>query len=303
MSSNAVMESKAFPMNGGNGTYSYTKNSQFQRAASNVAKEMIKEEILEKFDIAALSSSSNTIRIADLGCSVGPNTLLAMQNVIEAMEKKMSQYSQDFTFNLPEFQLFFNDHTSNDFNTLFTSLPPNRHYFAAGVPGSFHGRLFPMSSLHFVYSSIALQWLSKVPEELLDKSSHPQNRRRIHYMSADLNNITEAYAAQFAKDMGNFFNARGDEIASGGMMIIILPAIPDGVHHSQAVASVTFSSLEQSLIEMVEAGSISEAKVDSFYLPVYFPSPREMKQLIESNGCFSIERMELTNVKSKIDGP
>nr|POE51928.1 putative s-adenosylmethionine-dependent methyltransferase at5g38100 [Quercus suber] len=30
---------------------------------------------------------------------------------------------------------------SNDFNTLFKSLPPNRQYFAVGVPGSFHGIL------------------------------------------------------------------------------------------------------------------------------------------------------------------
>ncbi|KAK7849230.1 putative s-adenosylmethionine-dependent methyltransferase [Quercus suber] len=56
--------------------------------------------------------------------------------------------------------VFFNDQFSNDFNTLFISLPPNRQYFAAGVPGSFYGRLFPKASLHFIHSSYALQWLS-----------------------------------------------------------------------------------------------------------------------------------------------
>ena len=85
---------------------------------------------------------------------------------------------------MPEFQVFFNDHTSNDFNTLFTSLPPERPYFATGVPGSFHGRLFPNSSLDFVHSSYALQILSKVPKELLNKNSAAWNKGRVHYASA-----------------------------------------------------------------------------------------------------------------------
>ncbi|THF97748.1 hypothetical protein TEA_002854 [Camellia sinensis var. sinensis] len=182
---------------------------------------MIKDAIVDKFDITSLSFSSNTIRIADLGCSVGPNTFIAMQNVLEAMEMKF--HSQNATSEMPEFQLFFSDHTSNDFNRLFSSLPPDRQYFATGVPGSFHGRLFPKSSLHFVHSSIAVHWLSKVPEELLDKSCPAWNKGRIHCTSAP-KEVINAYTTQFAKDMETFFNARADEIEVGGMMIVTLPA-------------------------------------------------------------------------------
>ncbi|KAL6970026.1 gibberellin A4 carboxyl methyltransferase [Sarracenia purpurea var. burkii] len=292
----AVMELKAFPMKGGDGAFSYTKNSQIQRASADAAKEIIKEAIYDEFDIATLSSYSNTIRIADFGCSIGPNTFIAMQNVMEAMEVKCHSQSQHLTSTskLPEFHVFFNDHASNDFNTLFTSFPPDRHYFAAGVPGSFHGRLFPESSLHFVYSSFALQWLSKLPKQLLDISFHPQDRRRIHYMSAASSEVTQAYAAQFAKDIANFLNARANEIVAGGMMVLILPDLD--------LWRVMINSLEQSLIEMVETGSICEAKVDSFYLPWYSPSLNEMKHLIETNGCFSIGRMELYDPLSNIDG-
>lgn len=49
-------------------------------------------------------------------------------------------------------------------------------------------------------------------------------------------------------------------------------------------------------------GLISEAQVDSFNIPVYNASPKEMIQLIERNGSFSIETMELTNPKSRIKG-
>ncbi|OMO55600.1 SAM dependent carboxyl methyltransferase [Corchorus capsularis] len=41
-------------------------------------------------------------------------------------------------------------------------------------------------------------------------------------------------------------------------------------------------------------GSISEEKLNSFNLPLYFPSAKELKALIEKNGHFSIERYETT---------
>ena len=210
---------------------------------------MLEEAIAENFDVTSLSSSSNTIRIADLGCSVGPNTFITMQNLIESMERK--GHFQDRT-NMPEFHLFFNDHTSNDFNTLFNSLPPDRHYFAAGVPGSFHGRLFPKSSLHFVHSSYALQWLSKVPKDLLDKSSPAWNKGKIHYTNAS-EQVANAYANQFAKDMEVFLDARADEIAVGGMMVVIMPALPDGVRPSQIMSGLFYDFLEQSVVDMVKA--------------------------------------------------
>ena len=76
-------------------------------------------------------------------------------------------------------------------------LPPERPYSATGVPGSFHGRLFPNFSLDFVYSSYALQCLSKVPEELLNKNSAAWNKGRVHYASAS-DEVAQAFTTQFA---------------------------------------------------------------------------------------------------------
>ena len=129
-----------------------------QRAATNVVKAKIDDVIAEKLDVKKNSSTSeSTFRLADLGCSVGPNTFLTMQNIIDVVQQKYQ--SQGLASHMPEFQVFFNDHASNDFNTLFASLPPRRSYFATGVPVSFHDQLLPESFLHFVHSSYALQWL------------------------------------------------------------------------------------------------------------------------------------------------
>ncbi|TKY69217.1 S-adenosylmethionine-dependent methyltransferase [Spatholobus suberectus] len=85
------------------------------------------------------------------------------------------------------------------------------------------------------------------------------NKGRIHYTSTS-KEVVDAYAAQFAKDAGNFLDARAMELVPGGML-----------------------------------GLFDESQVDSFNFPYYAPSPVEMTKLIEMNGRFSIERMELTN--------
>ncbi|PON33487.1 SAM dependent carboxyl methyltransferase [Trema orientale] len=104
--------------------------------------------------------------------------------MIDAVEHKCHQSRGKDSHELPEFQAFFNDQTSNDFNQLFTSLPPERRYFAAGLPGSFRSRLFPSASLHFVNSAYAIQILSLLPKEVVDKSSPARNKGRIHYSNS-----------------------------------------------------------------------------------------------------------------------
>ncbi|XP_060195213.1 loganic acid O-methyltransferase-like [Lycium barbarum] len=171
------------------------------------SKEMIRDVIIRKLDIKIMLSSSNTFRITEFGCSVGPNTFSAMQHVVEAVKDKAYNNHQ-FTNNIPEFQVFFNDHVTNDFNTLFQSLPVDKSYYASGVPGSFHGRLLPSRSIHFAHSSCTIHWLSKCPEELLDDKSPAWNKGLIHYVGASNIEVVNAYVAQFEKDMEMFFKRK-----------------------------------------------------------------------------------------------
>lgn len=43
----------------------------------------------------------------------------------------------------------------------------------------------------------------------------------------------------------------------------------------------------------MKQGIISEEKVDTFNLPTYFASPQEVEAIVERNGCFRLERMEI----------
>ncbi|XP_059446644.1 loganic acid O-methyltransferase-like [Corylus avellana] len=280
---------ESYPMSGGDGAYSYAQNSKSQRGYVEVSKEMIKEAILKKFDINTLSTPLNSIFVADLGCSTGPNSFIVVQNIVDAIEHKyqLSKYHDE----IPEFQVFFNDHASNDFNTLFKSFPPKRKYLASAVPGSFYGRLFPKGSIHIFHSSHSLNWLSKVPKEIMDNTSPAWNKGRIHYTNAP-KEVVEAYATQFAMDMESFLCARAEELVVGGLMVLLIVAVPDVILSSEFTICTQLDHLGSCLMDMEKMGLVSEANLDSINLPIYFPSPKELMAVIERNRCFSIEGIQ-----------
>lgn len=153
-------------MKGGEGKESYAQNSTPQRLAMLKVKHIVAQAIEELCRVRL----PDCIRIADLGCSSGPNALVQVEEMIDSIDKACLKWNQK----KPCVQIFLNDLEGNDFNTVFKSLPSfyNRivkvrniksgSCFIAATPGSFHGRLFPAKSLHFVHSSNSLHWLSEV---------------------------------------------------------------------------------------------------------------------------------------------
>ncbi|XP_048329767.2 loganic acid O-methyltransferase-like isoform X3 [Ziziphus jujuba] len=290
--------SEAYPMNGGDGLHGYAKNSTLQGRIIDVCKAVAKEAIVEKLDMGVLDSSETFI-IADLGCSVGPNTFTAVENIIEAVKSKYQ--SKGLNSKIPEFQVFFNDHVSNDFNLLFSSLPQDQRYYAAGSPGSFHGRVFPKASLHIVHSSYALQWLSELPKEIVNKNCPAWNKGKVHYGNSG-DQVIQAYKAQYETDMNKFLQARAQEVVCGGLMLLIFPFIPNGIHPSQSASHLSMDLVGYSLLDLAEKGIVSEEKVDSFNLPLYATTPQEFEAVVERNGGFSIERMEILPRSEFVNG-
>ncbi|KAK4423498.1 Loganic acid O-methyltransferase [Sesamum alatum] len=276
-----------YVMNGGEGPNSYAQNSSYQKGVVDVAKPIIEEEISKKLDIKHFSS---TFRIADFGCSTGHNAFAAMQIITEAIKRKLETDGK--VLQIPDFQVFFNDKITNDFNTLFGSLPPERLYHVAGVAGSFHGRMLPRASLHFAYSCFSLHWLSEVPKAVLDNTSPAWNRGKVHYFGAR-REVCEEYANQYAKDIKSFLDSRAEELVPGGLMALFVPAVPAFWDPNSAYTTLTEVYLLGScLVDMAKMGRMSEAKIDSFNYSVYFPTPQEFKAIIETSDNYTIERME-----------
>ncbi|XP_006291387.2 farnesoic acid carboxyl-O-methyltransferase [Capsella rubella] len=270
--------STTYSMLGGEGPDSYREHSKYQGALVIAAKEKINEVISAKLDI---DSSLNLINVADFGCSSGPNTFNAVQIVIDAVEQKHKE---------KEFQVFFNDSSNNDFNTLFKTLPQGRSYFATGVPGSFFGRVLPRSSLHLGVSSYSLHFISKIPNGIKDRNS-PVWNNEIH-CSGSSEAVEKLYFDQYKTDVGSFLNARSQELVSGGMLLLLGSCRINGNKFFESVEGMMIDYIGTSLNELAKQGLIDQEKLDAFKLPIYAAQEDDLKQIIEANGCFTIEAFE-----------
>lgn len=119
------------------------------------------------------------LRVADLGCSSGPNALALASAAVDAVRRHQPSLAER---RCREISVYLNDLPNNDFNTVFKNVPPflREHGEAEsggegplvmvfGAPGSFYGRLFPADSLHLVCSSFSLHWLSQVITLQIDR--------------------------------------------------------------------------------------------------------------------------------------
>ncbi|CAL9224482.1 unnamed protein product, partial [Arabidopsis halleri] len=268
-----------------------------QKAAISGAEENTRRCILEKLDLQ-LSSDFSTFRIADFGCSIGPNTFHVAQSIIDTVKLKHLKENNKNSVAPLEFQVFFNDQTTNDINTLFRTQPPSseREYFSVGVPGSFYGRVLPRNSIHIGHTSYTIHWLSKVPEHVCDKKSMAWNKNYIQCNNL-LEEVTKAYKVQFIEDMDAFLDARGEELVPGGLMTVIGECLHDGVslYETWHGFLMDIASFFLILYHFIYFGITSEEKIDVFSLPVYFPQFSELKGEIERNGSFTIELMETTS--------
>ncbi|CDO99415.1 unnamed protein product [Coffea canephora] len=175
-------------MNGGNGDISYANNSLVPQKVILMTRPITEAAISDLY----CSLIPKSICIADLGCSSGPNTFLAVSGLIKTVDKKR----KIFGHKSPEYQIYLNDLPSNDFNTIFKSVPPFQEKlkmqmesgfgpcFFAGVPGSFYRRLFPTKqgrSEKFIFGGAEVPELEEI------------NKGNIYMASSSPSSVIRAY--------------------------------------------------------------------------------------------------------------
>ncbi|KAJ0507969.1 putative methyltransferase [Helianthus annuus] len=246
-------------MNPGDGELSYSKNSLLQETAIRNAVPILKHSIK---GIASYGFFKDCITVADLGCSSGTNTLLVVSNIIDIVH----EVCQENNRGVPQFQVCLND--------LF---------------GSFYSRLFPNKSLHLVHCATSNHWLSQMPQGVENNGSN------IYMAKTSPPNVYQAYGKQFHTDFTKFLRMRSEEVVHGGSMVLTIlsrslvdPASDD------SCASIDL--LGQSLIDMVKEGLVKGEDINSFNIPLYFPCEDEVRDIIESEGSFSIENLTVFKV-------
>ncbi|XP_065875467.1 probable caffeine synthase 4 [Euphorbia lathyris] len=285
---------KILHMVGGQGQNSYYTNSLFQKKVILKTRPILEQSISK----LCQTNSIDLLKMAEMGCSSGPNALLPLWEIIQTIDSTLHQKQKP-----PSLQVFLNDLTGTDFNTIFRSLVPTFLHklhkekgdkftscFIGAMPGSFHGRLFPHNSLNFVHSSCSLHWLSQVPDGLVSESGNPLNKGNICVAETSPQSVQKAYLDQFEKDFTSFLRSRSEEVISGGRMVITVTAKNDSPYC--IYGSDIWPLIGMSLNDMAQEGRIQQSMLDNWNIPLYYPCAEEVSGVVERENSFEIERIE-----------
>ncbi|KAK4253820.1 hypothetical protein QN277_010445 [Acacia crassicarpa] len=283
-------------MNGGIGEASYANNSLLQQKVMSITKPIRDEAIRSIYN----GKLPENLAIADLGCSSGPNALFMTCEFIEIVE----MICRELNHKSPEYIIFLNDLPGNDFNNIFKSLECFKQNlstrvvggigkcYITGLPTSFYERILPTSSLHFVHSSYSLHWMSQVPKGI------EKNKGNICMSSTSPLDVHNSYYHQFQRDFSLFLKCRAGELVEGGRMVLTLVGRSTSGPSSNESYYV-WELLGEALNDMVLEGIIKEDKIDSFNIPLYYPSSSELQLEIEKEGSFTLNRLEVFEVSWK----
>lgn len=212
---------------------------------------------------AALELPAGPVRVADLGCAQGNNSLVPVRAAVEQLQARGAAAIDVVHTDLP----------TNDWATLFAVIENDPASYLVGhddvhpftVGRSFYRSLFPPATLHLGWASSALHWLSAVPSTVRD-----------HFfvqLSTDAD-AQAAFRARSADDWVTFLRHRASELAvTGSVVIVDVLMDDDGCMGSEAL----FGALEDALRAARADARITDTEYEAMVYPTWFRSLDEMR--------------------------
>ena len=167
------------------------------------------------------------------------------------------------------------DIASNDFSSLFELVAgsPDTYLgdgsvFALAEGRSFYEPLFPAGFLSLGWSSIAVHWLSEVPEPI------PEHI----FSSFAEDEVRDALRERSAADWRDFLAARASELRPSGRLVVVGgAALDDGRSGAEGLMEMANGALR----ELVDAGELGPAEYDRMMIPTW---NRTVAEFIEPFG-------------------
>ncbi|CAF1986422.1 unnamed protein product [Brassica napus] len=130
-------------------------------------------------------------------------------------------------------------------------------------------------------------FIIKVPQGL------EKNTSSVYITTSSLPSAYEAYLNQFQRDFGTFLRMRSEEMVCNGRMVLTFigrstlddPLYRDCCHF--------WTLISESMCDLVFEGIMSASKVESLNMPFYDPSKEEVKEVIQNEGSFEINDLEI----------
>jgi len=282
MTLNAVVSAQVMEGRG-----AYNRNSRVQAAGVVPVLPLLAEASRR----VALAEVPAPVVIADYGCSQGHNSLLPLRTAIGVLRERIGR---DRAVSVVHTDLPENDYTAL-FRTLAEDpesyLRDDRRVFPSAIGRSFYQALLPPGSVTLGWSSWSVQWLSRVPAPIPDQ---------VQVAFSEDVAARRAFAEQAAADWRAFLLARGEELRTGGRLVVLTMASDDagGFGYRSVVRAI-----QDGLLDVAASGLISVADVRRMVIPTYGRTRAEFLAPFEGVGRFaglSVESVEVFAAEDRI---
>ena len=246
----------------------YTSHSQVQQAYGELGIQWLEQAAAE----VTPPTGPLPFVIADMGAAGGGNSLAPMRRALAARQGGGAAL------------VVHTDIASNDFSSLFELVAdsPATYLGEAGVFAlaegrSFYESLFPPDFLSLGWSSIAVHWLSDVPQPIPD-----------HIWSSFADGETrDALRAQSAADWRNFLAARTLELRPSGRLVVVGgAALDDGTSGAEGLMDMANSALR----ELVDGGELHSAEYARMTIPTWNRTTVEFTEPFDSHNLLVLRR-------------
>jgi hypothetical protein len=247
----------------------YTSHSQAQEAYGELGIEWLEQAAAEVTPREPLP-----FVISDMGAAGGGNSLEPMRRALAARQGGGAAL------------VVHTDIASNDFSSLFELVAnsPATYLgeggvFALAEGRSFYESLFPPDFVSLGWSSIAVHWLSDVPQPI------PEHI----YCSFAEGETRDALRARSAADWRNFLAARALELRQSGRLVVIGgAALDDGSSGAEGLMEMANNALR----ELVDSGKLHPAEYARMTIPTWNRTTAEFIEPFESQSPLKLRRHE-----------
>ncbi|MBA0844371.1 hypothetical protein Goarm_001471, partial [Gossypium armourianum] len=121
------------------------------------------------------------------------------------------------------------------------------------------------------------------------------NKGNLYIAKTSPPNVSKAYSEQYRNDFSRFLRFRSEEMITEGRMLLtfIGRSITDPTSKDCCTIWDLFT---KSLLDLVAEGLVCESDVDSFNVPYYYPCKEEVREIIEKEGSFVLNKLEIFKV-------
>ncbi|KAM9968916.1 hypothetical protein ACTFIW_000319 [Dictyostelium discoideum] len=224
------------------------------------------------------TKDNNNIRILDIGCSHGKNSIIVLKPLIEQIRNKWKP-------NEKVIEIFHSDLSVNDFSILFNEVYHLNSYsnkinniFTYGIGNGLENQLVPNNSIDFIFSFSTLHW---VPFS----SEYKSFEGSIHLPFSDrLPGFENYYKERFL----NLLNDRYNELKVGGVFSLNLFIQEDQGNQKENEEKIKsnyncMKNIKEILREMSYESILSREEVEYMIIPIVHLTRNEYQYAIDKS--------------------